>query len=353
MGSLRTFLAITVVLSHSYGYIFVGGRLAVQLFYIISGFLISYILIETKSYKSVKGFYSNRVLRLFPVYYFISFLTLLFLFYQSTYLDRIDFFETFTALNLTGKLYLIFSNIFILGQDLAFFMGGEDGNLILMSQYASSETVIYKGLISQVTWTISLEICFYLIAPFVLINMRLMLILLFLSIALRVILIYQGIGLSGGFTYRFFPLELSLFLLGALSHQILKPYFERKFLNNMNSVSVLLTGFFIAYCAAFSFLPGIIPNTLIVVSLAIILLPFLFHFQNIYSFDSWIGKFSYPIYVSQWPILIMAQDYFPEYSIKKVFVILIGTLILAYVAEHLVSSPIEKIRQRNKSKLKL
>ena len=56
MGSLRTFLALTVVLSHSYGHIFVGGRLAVQLFYIISGFLISYILLEANSYKSLKGF---------------------------------------------------------------------------------------------------------------------------------------------------------------------------------------------------------------------------------------------------------------------------------------------------------
>ena len=108
MGSLRTFLALTVVLSHSYGHIFVGGRLAVQLFYIISGFLISYILLEANSYKSLKGFYWNRILRLFPVYLFVSSLTLLLYFYQLTYLDQVDFFETFKQLNLTGKIYLIF-----------------------------------------------------------------------------------------------------------------------------------------------------------------------------------------------------------------------------------------------------
>ena len=45
MGTLRFLLAITVLLSHTYGHIFTGGRLAVQMFYIISGFLISYILI--------------------------------------------------------------------------------------------------------------------------------------------------------------------------------------------------------------------------------------------------------------------------------------------------------------------
>ena len=100
MGILRTFLAITVVLSHSYGHIFVGGRLAVQLFYIISGFLISYILIEAETYNSVGKFYWNRILRLFPAYYFISVLTFFVFLIQLSYLDQVDFFETFNQLNL-------------------------------------------------------------------------------------------------------------------------------------------------------------------------------------------------------------------------------------------------------------
>ena len=54
MGTIRLLLALAVVLSHSYGYLLVGGRLAVQMFYIISGYLISYILIEAKSYHSIK-----------------------------------------------------------------------------------------------------------------------------------------------------------------------------------------------------------------------------------------------------------------------------------------------------------
>jgi peptidoglycan/LPS O-acetylase OafA/YrhL len=49
MGMLRTIFAISVVFVHSYGHVFVGGRNAVQLFYIISGFLISYVLVELKN----------------------------------------------------------------------------------------------------------------------------------------------------------------------------------------------------------------------------------------------------------------------------------------------------------------
>ena len=41
MGTIRLLLALAVVFTHSYGYLFTGGKLAVQLFYIISGYLMS------------------------------------------------------------------------------------------------------------------------------------------------------------------------------------------------------------------------------------------------------------------------------------------------------------------------
>tara|TARA_X000000950_G_C13917198_1_gene661600 strand:- start:4502 stop:5560 length:1059 start_codon:yes stop_codon:yes gene_type:complete len=348
MGILRTFLAITVVLSHSYGHIFVGGRLAVQLFYIISGFLISYILIEAETYNSVRKFYWNRILRLFPAYYFISVLTFFVFLIQLSYLDQVDFFETFNQLNLMGKIYLILSNIFIIGQDFAFFMGADAGNLIFKSNYFNSEPVIYEGLISQITWTISLELTFYLIAPFILKDKKFLILILLLSILLRIILIFDGIGLVGGFTYRFFPLELALFLLGAFSHQFIKPYIERNFKGNMDFFSKFFTFFLLTYALFFSFIPGIMPNTLLIIFLTIIILPFLFHFQNINKNDQWIGKFSYPIYVSQWPVIVMAEDFFPIFSIAKLITILSVTLILAFLTEYFISSPIEKFRNKNK-----
>ena len=65
MGFLRTLLALSVVLDHLGGGTtdwLVGGRLAVQLFYVISGFLISYVLTATDHYQgSVGRFYANPV----------------------------------------------------------------------------------------------------------------------------------------------------------------------------------------------------------------------------------------------------------------------------------------------------
>ena len=75
MGSVRTLLAIAVVFGHSYGFIFVGGRLAVQLFYVISGFLISYVLVEARTYRSVSSFYINRSLGF--LYWFVALTTII------------------------------------------------------------------------------------------------------------------------------------------------------------------------------------------------------------------------------------------------------------------------------------
>jgi len=70
MGTLRTLLAIAVVFAHTplAIRIFGGGRVAVQMFYAISGFLITFVLENVKAYQNPRRFYENRALRIFPVY---------------------------------------------------------------------------------------------------------------------------------------------------------------------------------------------------------------------------------------------------------------------------------------------
>ena len=72
MGILRVLLAISVVFIHTHGQVFVGGQEAVQLFYVISGYLISFVLLEVKSYKKIQFFYLNRYLRLYPTYLLVT-----------------------------------------------------------------------------------------------------------------------------------------------------------------------------------------------------------------------------------------------------------------------------------------
>ena len=72
MGVIRILLAISVVIAHStplFGLSFVGGRYAVQCFYMVSGFYMALVLNEKYlGPGSYRVFISARLLRLFPVY---------------------------------------------------------------------------------------------------------------------------------------------------------------------------------------------------------------------------------------------------------------------------------------------
>lgn len=90
LNSLRFFAAATVILSHVeqykgyFGQPYIHfpvdwGGLAVTLFFVLSGFLITYLLlVEKKLYGtvSVRSFYVRRILRIWPLYYLIAVLAL-------------------------------------------------------------------------------------------------------------------------------------------------------------------------------------------------------------------------------------------------------------------------------------
>jgi peptidoglycan/LPS O-acetylase OafA/YrhL len=72
MGVVRTLLAIAVVVTHT-GPLFPGvtmipGTLAVQAFYVISGFYMALVL-STKYSDHASDFYAARALRIFPIYW--------------------------------------------------------------------------------------------------------------------------------------------------------------------------------------------------------------------------------------------------------------------------------------------
>ena len=80
MGLIRFLLAMSVVAAHSapiLGSTLVGGKIAVQSFFLISGFYISLILNE-KYPAGLQGnllFYGNRFLRIYPIYWAVLLLT--------------------------------------------------------------------------------------------------------------------------------------------------------------------------------------------------------------------------------------------------------------------------------------
>lgn len=74
LNGLRFIAAFIVMLYHFFDYQFFNGPRAVILFFVLSGFLISYFLFEEKEKNSVvniKSFYLRRTLRIWPLYFFV------------------------------------------------------------------------------------------------------------------------------------------------------------------------------------------------------------------------------------------------------------------------------------------
>jgi len=81
LDGLRGIAILLIVVYHNFGYInkyFFFGWLAVDLFFVLSGFLITDILINAVGSKNfLWNFYFRRMLRIFPLYYFCLFLFLI------------------------------------------------------------------------------------------------------------------------------------------------------------------------------------------------------------------------------------------------------------------------------------
>jgi peptidoglycan/LPS O-acetylase OafA/YrhL len=350
MGMLRTLLALSVVLDHLGGGTtdwLVGGRLAVQLFYVISGFLISYVLTATDHYRGAPGrFYANRALRLYPVYLAVAALTLLA--YAGN--GGAAFWRVYEGLPLTATLFLALSNLVILGQDWLMFFGIEHGALAFTGSFAHSDVPLYQGLLVPQAWTLGVELSFYLIAPFVLHSPRRLLALLVASLALRVALVASGIGVSDPWTYRFFPTELALFLAGSLSHQVLLPRWQA-WMARAPRLPEVGTGLLLLYVLAhFSIgLPHTVRDGLAVLLFAA-LLPLAFLFQSRHRLDKVIGELSYPIYICHALVILFFDWLLDGTQVRQpaMFTALVvaGCIGFAALLNTLIADPVERLRRR-------
>lgn len=350
MGLVRTLLAIAVVLDHSHAeYNLVGGQNAVQMFYMISGFLISFVIVERNTYPHKSSFYINRYLRLYPVYGVVALASLFwYTIFDPLFLDRIK------SMPDPAKIWLFLSNLVIFGQDWILFSGVRSGELSFMSQFRESEVQLWKGLLVPQAWTLGVELSFYLIAPWILTRVRWIFLLMVVSISLRLCFFYFGFGMKDPWSYRFFPTELAVFLLGALLHQFAYPIAKliRRPLESalpFSWISVLLV--FLAVIS-YRFWPfSELFKTLILFSIFIPALPFMFIFQHENKLDRNIGELSYPIYICHWLIISVVTYCYEHFGLQTsglcfIAIILFASISTAQLLNMMIAKPFEKIRSR-------
>ena len=309
MGLFRLFLATTVVIAHSssiFGLTFIGGAASVQIFFIISGFYMGLVLNEKYSKNNVRAFYINRFLKIFPMYLIVLiFITVLFLMsglFFNNYIRLGDIDYAFTNFPIITLLYISASNLFLLFSDLSLFLGlNTDGNLFFTSDYKLSDFRVHKYLIIPQSWSLSIEIIFYVIAPFIARkNIKLIIFLILISFSIRILIYYYFELKHDPWTYRFVVTEFAYFGIGILSYRLYKSCYEN--LNLEKKYVIIIFSVFTVYIllgyqllAYYNYGP-IVKNGILFI-LTIFVIPLLFKCTKDSIIDYKIGELSYPIYI--------------------------------------------------------
>lgn len=336
MGFLRLFLAYVVLLSHApEGLILkkiLHPALAVQCFYAISGFYIQLLISQYQIRKNnwVFDFYKSRLLRIFPTYLICLGLTIM--------LNP-------KALSQLGSLSLSHQILFVVN------------NLLIFPQVFLRFFHVPYTLMGQ-SWTLSLEMMFYLLSPFLLTkNNRVLILTILLSICIRLTLRDYNLYTQEWF-YNFFPSEIAIFTSGALAYR-----FYDNFLKNQSGVYeellkglglVLLIYLIYFYLRGWHYVHGghwelegkstcgVPWGYWYALFLTILSIPFIFKWSKNIKIDRFIGEFSYPVYLSHFMII--------EFLYSKVsdgylnITALIITLIVSYFITQYIELPLAKYR---------
>ena len=346
MGTLRFVLAVAIATAHSgcfWGYCVFPGAQAVQLFFIVSGFLMALVLSEKYDPENKWLFYSNRALRIFVPYLFVLAVSLLAVFpfvyafgYYPSYAAPL--FQNAPAFDFWTWVFMIFSTLAIFGQDVGLWLGF-DGHLFLSGQFLPGPVPVHFLQLLPQAWSVSLELMFYAIAPFLVRRHILFLLAIVIGCFVLQTIAYE-FGLKGEpWGYRFFVFELSRFMLGALAYRLYAltrhwPIWRKWF---CVPVAVLVLSCVFLQVAAYK------PRTLF--TLMTLAMPFLFLAGNCFKFDSWLGELSYPIYLIHWPLISIIAPIVGN-SLPLSLWAVPATIVLSVLFVVLVDHPLDKARQQ-------
>jgi peptidoglycan/LPS O-acetylase OafA/YrhL len=353
MGSLRFLLALAVTGGHtvsmfgfSAAWILPGSR-AVQIFYIISGFLMAMIL-NGKYADTREGnwtFYSNRVVKIFAPYFIILAITIAICLLSRLFTGDAIFlqmwFDEAGTMSFSTWAYVLLTNILIVGQEWGFLLIYRGGQLFYSLQAFYEPPMGAQFTIIAPAWTLSLELLFYALAPFLL-RRHLLIVIAVAYASYRLRFEAGGAGYSSeALEYRFFPFELSLFLYGAICFRI------GRLLPTANFVIIIAVTSAVILTIAF------LPQYLIERQHRLyfwlgLLLSLLFEFSRRVRWDRQLGELSYPLYLLHWPVagtLAHLTAGVRSSSIAYPIVAVATAIVAAILINRYIVAPVDRWRQ--------
>ena len=336
MGFIRLLLAFAVLNSH-YPVLeqspIVCGHEAVLAFFCISGFYMALIL--DKSYDNPRAFYLSRFLTLYPMYVLALVISLGLL----TSLDINSLTDRATLRQLmsdpASALLMAWTSATTFGQELLFSLAHDpSGGLHFVTK---SRTAIWADAPIIQGWSLSLEITFYAMAPFLVrLRTRTILALAAASLGLKFAILASPLA-HVVFFKRFFPLEFWLFGGGILAYR-----FHRSLPQAPRALDYcLFAALAVCVCTAGGATTALQPFVLPTATL--IALPLVFRGFKRLQFDRLAGKISYPFYLLHYIVIALFEAYADEPEGGH---ILAATLAASVAVHFLFNSGIESLKTK-------
>lgn len=262
--------------------------------------------------------------------------------------DRLD------NLSFINLMIIGLTNMVVLGQDMLLFFHLTEDGLTLAGEGIDPD--VWPLQIVPQAWSISLELMFYALAPF-LVRLRTSYLtgLILLLAGLRVALFAHGLY-KDPWTNRFFPNELAIFMAGMLSYR-LSPIFNKRALLNRSAIpGILFFSFSFMYGAELVSMAQIAHaeyflSFVYLVCLFIVLGP-IFRASKNSEWDARIGEMSYAIYLVHWQVMVVAQSLLFRTDGRSETLItittVIGTLVLASILVKYCERPLDHYRARRR-----
>lgn len=300
IDGLRAVAVLAVVLFHAFPQWVKGGFVGVDIFFVISGYLITSIILDDleKGAFSLRRFYENRIIRIFPALILVLFAAFAFGWFEL--LAR----EYAHLARYIVSSALFFANILALRDSRDYFNNGADQTPLLH------------------LWTLGVEEQFYIVWPLMLV--------LFYRAGRKVLL---GIGVVGLASFalnawlsfsapttafyspltRFFELMMGGYLAHhahATNDQAERGRWRQIRLNTLSVAGVILIGLSLALIDSRRVFPGwwvLLPT--IGTALLIQAGPTAWINRHVLGIRPlvWIGLISFPLYLWHWPLLSFAH----------------------------------------------
>jgi len=329
---LRALAALLVTLFHAKWVS--GGFIGVDIFYVISGFLITGLLlreIERTGTINFKEFFARRFKRLLPTSFFVLLVTAVASWLLIPATMRSSLGRDIIAASLYVSNYLFA------------WWQADYQNLD-----ATPSPVIHY-------WSLAVEEQFYLIWP--------LLILFFFVVATKIgkkialtFLVATVTALSFIFSiyqtetspiWAFYSLPTRAWELGFGALLVLLPPIKtKKLVGLLGFIFIIISAFVFDETTAFPGINAVLPvmGTVMLISTINSWPPFLNDVANSRLFQ-WLGEISYPLYLWHWPLLVLPSTYFARpLAIYERILAIVTTILLADLTHRFIEEPFRKNR---------